>query len=201
MKFCFDLDDVIADTYPQLLAAAIKFDRKNLMHSSAQTDYSLTMAHGDYFWFAKILKWSEKNLYDFFQTTYPYFLENCQAYDGSKECLNILRRKKHEIIILSSREYRNYYDVEQLTSDWLSRNDIPYDKLVIGVKNKLTYLSENPVDIFVDDLTDNCLIALKANVPHVFRFVCEYNSNEKGNIMPRIADINDLRFLLTHLNI
>ena len=47
---------------------------------------------------------------------------------GAKESLKILKAKGYTIIIYSARTWAEY----ELTDDWLKKNDIPFDQLILG---------------------------------------------------------------------
>ena len=57
---------------------------------------------------------------------------------GAIAALTELRAQGHKIIIYSARSWAEY----EMTSDWLEKNDVPHDQLVLG----------KPIgDIWIDD--------------------------------------------------
>ena len=50
------------------------------------------------------------------------------ANKGAKEALQKIRDKGHTIIIYSARTWAEY----ELTIDWLKKNNIPFDQLILG---------------------------------------------------------------------
>ena len=47
-------------------------------------------------------------------------------------------------------------DVEKLTEDWIYKNNIPCDKLIIDAENKLVVAEKENIDVFIDDSFVNC---------------------------------------------
>ena len=47
---------------------------------------------------------------------------------GAREALNLLKEKGYILIIYSARTWAEY----ELTIDWLKRNEIPFDQLILG---------------------------------------------------------------------
>lgn len=195
MNLCFDLDDVIANTYPQIIKAALVFHIDILRREDIANDLDIIHAEGDYFWFAKVLAWSEKELELFFHTKYPYFLNLCIPIKESVDFLNNMHKKNHNITILSSRETRDYADVQKITEQWLSDNGVYFDKVLLGYKNKYEYLKQNNIQLFVDDNIDNCKDAKKAGVSFVFCYISDYNlkgRNESSDGIIPIAGLSDV---------
>ena len=48
--------------------------------------------------------------------------------DGAKESLEDLKSRGYKIIIYSARSWQEY----EMTEDWLNKNNIPYDQLILG---------------------------------------------------------------------
>lgn len=190
MNICLDLDDVIADTYPEMMKQSLKFHNEVLKRQTCE-ELNICMANGDYYWFARALNWSEEDLKLFFQTYYPGFLKLCRVIRDSVDFLNSIN-EKHNIIILSAREKRDYENVEYITIEWLKKNGVKYDKVLIGHKNKFEYLKDNKIDVFVDDNIENCRQAIRANVPWVFVYKTVYNMNISDEDIISLTNLFDI---------
>lgn len=70
------------------------------------------------------------------EKTFERALAKCIT--GARESLELLRRQGHTIIVYTARSWAEY----RMTKDWLDRNNIAYDSLVMG---KFIY------DIWIDD--------------------------------------------------
>ena len=72
------------------------------------------------------------------------------------EILNQLKKDGHKIIFITARGYEEYPDPYKLSLDYLKRNGVPFDKLIVNAKDKAkTCLLEN-IDVFIDDCAKHC---------------------------------------------
>ena len=69
--------------------------------------------------------------------------------------------------------------MEELTKEWLRKNNIIYDKLIFaGNKEKLQQCMDNNVDIMIEDSPDN-IINISSKIP-VIKYYCRYNKDIQG---------------------
>ena len=197
MHFCFDLDDVLSDTYSVLLSESLIFHCNVL--NRPRVDRKVQDAYGDYFYFAKSLQWDEEELYRFFHEVYPMFLLKCKPRIEAVNVLNDLKRNNHRITILSARELRTETDVYDISLQWLNDAKIPFDKLIVGAKEKNDYLNMLKCDVFVDDSIKNCVNAI--GVPSVFYFRCPYNEGANNPGVSSVIEIHSLYEILHILHI
>lgn len=199
MRICFDLDDVLCDTYSQIMDSSADYHinvlKRKLIARKIQN------AKGDYFYFAKALGWGEKEVEAFFHESYPKFLEFCEPNLEAIYKLQEIHQKGHQIIILSAREERKENTVVSLTHSWLNANDIPYDNLIIGCKNKLSVLKKIKSDIFIDDTFENCYKVSCLTNTKVYHYICEYNKNMNIQYNKKIQPINSLNEIKVEKNI
>lgn len=191
MNICFDMDDVISNTYPEMFRASLDFNRK-VLKRKVNEDLDISMAKGDYYWFARALDWSEEDLRIFFHTYYPSFLKTSKVIKDSVDFINNIDNTKHHVTILSARETRSYENVEQITIEWLDKYSVKYDKVLIGHKIKYEYLKENKIDLFVDDNIENCKQAIKAGVPRVFVYKTVYNMHKENENIDTLTSLLDI---------
>lgn len=101
-----------------------------------------------------------------------YFLKNIQEKitDQAKprkdavEIINKLRKEGYKIIIITAR-CSEFHDNPYLQSkEWLEKNNIEYDKLIVNAIEKGSICKEENIDIFIDDQLDNCLAVLKQGI-------------------------------------
>lgn len=189
MVFCFDLDDVIADTYPVLLEASLSYHQEVLGREVPVGPREARLARGDYFYFAKSLLWNGADVTAFYYEAYPFFLERVVPRPSSCSVLKKIHCAGHSICILSARELRIYADVEQMTQRWLSEHHIPCDALIVGAKEKQADLERLGCVSFVDDSYAHCLAAVKAHVSRVYFYRCEYNQEL---LLPGGAEIHSI---------
>ncbi len=68
--------------------------------------------------------------------------------------------------------------------NWLDKNNIEYDKLIVNAREKGMVCKNENIDLFIDDQLNNCLDVLKEGIK-VIRISNEICSNED------IVDLNN----------
>lgn len=101
-----------------------------------------------------------------------YFIKNIleEIADQAKprkqvvEVIHKLRKQGHKIIIITAR-CSEFHDNPYLQSkEWLEKNNIEYDKLIVNAIEKGTICKEENIDIFIDDQLNNCLDVVKEGI-------------------------------------
>lgn len=86
--------------------------------------------------------------------------KNAELKEGVKEALDYLHKCGHEIIIMSSRG--SYYKTiaEDTAYDdsykYFKKNNLPFDKLITNLNDKVESAKENKIDLFIDDNIKTC---------------------------------------------
>lgn len=187
MKICFDLDDVICNTYVELMEKSMHYHMDIL-----KRDYiyrKIEASKGDYSYFYKTLGWEIEDLTGFFYTEYPNFLLECTPNKHIVDLIRKLRSLGNEIHIVSAREERRGNIVYKITEQWLGLWKVEYDKLLIGVTHKSKYLCDNHIDYFFDDLWENCVEAKKYSSSVVCHIRCSYNQEMNCDYTDGIIEI------------
>lgn len=122
-----------------------------------------------------------------FEFTYEelkYFLKNIQEEITHKakprinavETINKLRREGHKIFIITARDSEFHDDPYLLSKNWLDKNNIEYDKLIVNAREKGVVCKNENIDLFIDDQLNNCLDVLKEGIK-VIRISKEISKN------------------------
>lgn len=77
------------------------------------------------------------------------------------EAINRLRK---EGIIITTRDSEFHDDLYLLSKNWLDKNNIEYDKLIVNAREKGTVCKNENIDLFIDDQLNNCLDVLKEGI-------------------------------------
>lgn len=94
---------------------------------------------------------------------------NPDKYEEIADAISIIKSWKdngNTITFLSSRPY-NIKAVKNSVISWLSKNDVPYDKLILGCKNKGDFCKKFNIDLLIDDTLTNCISACDHGVPAI----------------------------------
>lgn len=106
-----------------------------------------------------------------------YFLRNIQEKitdnvkprSGAVDVIKKLKENNHEIYIITGRKKEFHDDPYLQSKKWLDKNNVYYDKLIVDAGNKKDVCLEEEIDLFIDDLLDNCLAVSNIGVD-VIRF-------------------------------
>lgn len=191
MKYGFDLDDTLSETMELLNYYAKKFDKEELNGNGI---FKIQPGEcKDYYYFADALNWNRRNIVDFFEKYYIDIIKNVVVKSGVKDFLHDLKAKGNEIYIITARRKRNDNEIEKITKDWLSKNDLLYDDLFLDIKNKSEIVNKLKIDIFVDDSYNNCLEVYKNTESQVYMIQNEYNEKIKSLEIKQIKNIYEIK--------
>lgn len=161
-----DLDDTInnlATTFTKY--AKIYNQSQNISHIIQENEWGFDKAFG----------WDEFHESNFQNMYLKILFTEVNLKEKAKEIINKLKDDGNEIVIITARSRRYIPDVFEVSDEWLQKNKIKYDKLVIEGKDKVDKCIENNVDIFIDDIANNCeQVYSKAKIP-VYLFDSIFN--------------------------
>ena len=129
---------------------------------------------------------------EYFERIQPIYNNVCSRVplrDNVVKVLTDLHNKGHEIFFISSRG-EGYSDAYSLTKEYLDRNGVPYDRLIVGAShNKDNLCITEKIDLFIDDSYNHCVNASKLGV-RVLLAERYYNKERLG--FPHLKDWNDI---------
>lgn len=105
----------------------------------------------------------------------------------ASEVIKQLKLDGHKIFIITNRACDNPYtsisqkQMKKAVKNWLKKYKIPYDKLIFSTGKKLKELSENKIDIMIEDSPANIIAQCK----HTKIFV--YDARYNKEISPKEA--------------
>lgn len=178
MRIGIDIDDTICDTCEFLiphLSEHFKVDKK-LLENIDITDYNaLNCTYEEY------IKYVKENYKNF---ALNYKLKYCAC-----EIINKLKDEGHQIIFITARSFRGFDDPYKTSFDYLKKNNIKFDKIIVNAKNKGQVCVDEKIDIFIDDSIENCISVYDKKVP-VLLFNTRYNKN--CNLFKRVFDWKEI---------
>ena len=129
---------------------------------------------------------------EYFERIMPIYNNVCSRVplrDNVVKILTDLHNKGHEIIFISSRG-EGYSDAYTLTKEYLDKNGVPYDRLIVGAsRNKDNLCVTEKVDLFVDDSYKHCVNASKVGVKVL---LAERYYNKEHLEFPHLKEWNDI---------
>ena len=134
-----------------------------------------------------------------FQFTYEelkYFLKNIQENitnnaiprENAKEVIDKLKKDGNEIYIITARDSEFHDDPYKLSKDWLDKNEIYYDKLIVNAREKSSTCKNEKIDLFIDDQLNNCLSVQNVGIQTIMITDKTYNYDK----IKQLKDWNEI---------
>lgn len=180
MNIGIDIDDTLTDIRDKLNLAAEKYANELGKENKNEEDkYVEDNNNGNVY----------QIKYGFTYEELKYFLsvihEGITKKEGPrKNCVEIIRKlhnEGHKIYIITARDSEFHEDPYKLSKDWLDKNNIYYDALIVNARNKLEVCQRKNIDLFIDDQLANCTKLSEAGIK-VIR-ITEYNDIQHGDII------------------
>ena len=167
-RLAFDIDDTITDSTSTI--------RKYiLMHSNEYEDgYILTrdldIILRGFFNYDVVKK---------FFLDYAYtFADEIKLRENAASVINKLKSEGNEIYIITARSDKYYKDTIEYCSNYLKKNGVNFDKILVNQKFKINACKENNIDVMVDDGVDTC-DDLNTNDINALLFTSELNKDKE----------------------
>lgn len=163
MKIGIDIDNTITEVQEELNNAAYEYAiklGKNI--NNAENFFEDIKNNVDTY----------KNKFQFSYDELKYFLKNIQeeitnnAVPREKvvEVISKLKKLDHKIYIITARDSEFHDDPYNLSKNWLDKNNIEYDKLIVNAREKAPVCKDEKIDLFIDDQLNNCLDIAKIGI-------------------------------------
>lgn len=202
MRIGIDIDNVISNFNEELLKEYIKHD-KELRNTGIINENPEYIRRG-------MFDWTEDEEKSFYIDNIERIVKRLNVKDGAKEYIDKLKEDGHTIYIITGRDNGEYSNPYNMTKEWLDKNFIYYDELILtnAYKNdkhgKTEKCLENNIDIMIDDSVhicqdciDNNITTLlmdtpynkQVNMPRVhnwkelYEFICNYKPNKINVIL------------------
>lgn len=143
MRIGIDIDDTICpsfDTVLPYLCLFYKLDYKEIKKQNISYEYFNSRY---------------SNYYDFVRAIYYKIMPNVPLNKGVIKYLKKIKRLGHEIVFITARGKKGYENPYQISYDYLVKNNVPFDALIVDAQDKGNVCLEENIDIFFDDDINN----------------------------------------------
>ena len=157
MRIGIDIDDTMTDIKEELTKAAIKY-AKSLnkdIQSIDNNDIVDIFNNGNIY--QKLFNFNHEELKYFLGPIQEEITNNAVPRENCAKVINDLHKDGHEIYIVTARNNEFHKDPYLYSKEWLEKNKIYYDKLIVNARDKKIACLENNIALLIDDSISNCL--------------------------------------------
>ena len=174
MNIGIDIDGVLTDFERELM----DYSSKMAVEEGWAINVDLT-AYDE----SKALGWNQDQIQKFWNRYIIKYFKDATVRNFAPEVIEKLKKEGHKIYFITARDdygmpIEHYGEEQQITKDWLEKNNIRYDKIIFETE-KLQPCIENNIDVIIEDSPHN--IQELSKQIKVIKFDCPYNrdvSNE-----------------------
>ncbi len=188
-----DIDNVISNFDEELLKEFISHDKclRNVGIVNANADY---ITNG-------MFDWTREETNSFYCANIERIAKRLDVIDKAPDYIKKLKDDGYGIYIVSGRDNGDYQDAYQMTVDWLSKNGIEYDKLILtnskNFSDKAMVCIENDISIIIDDSVKTLVEAYNRGIITLLMDT-PYNRKEKS--LKRVYNWNEIYEFITAIN-
>lgn len=152
MNIGIDIDDTITKTSEETDIWAKEYTENILKRKFELQKIEIF----DPMWAKYLYNWTEEEDRIFWDTYYEKIMENVKPKEDAIEVINNLS-KNNKIFIITARWDRKNGIIAKITKDWLEKNNIKYNELFLGHKDKRKIIQDNNIEVFIDDSLKTCM--------------------------------------------
>ena len=171
MKIGIDIDNVLSNFNEVLLNDYLEHD-KTLNNSG--------IIHKDEY-IRKMFDWNASYEQDYYKNNIERIASLFTPIKDSSKYVNKLKEEGNEIYIISGRDNGEYSEPYNMTINWLKKNNIPYDKLILTNaykhQEKADICKAIGIDVMIDDSINVCTKCSECNIECIL-FETPFNKKE-----------------------
>lgn len=156
MNIGIDLDDTLSTLQ------ALKLKTANEYFKKYNISYNLINKNANRF--GEMYDWTGEECSKFWREIADTMLSKAKPKASAVNVVNNLKNSGHKIIIISARTNQWHDDPYALTFNWLTKNNIPFDKIIVGHLDKTNSCIEEKIDIFIDDIPETLVKLQSVNI-------------------------------------
>ena len=189
MVIGIDIDDTTVVTVKSMVKYGDKYDTEILGREAKKDNLGQIK---DRYYMKALYGWTEDEKFSFFDMYYKNVLEECYPLPNAVEIINKLKEEGNEIIFITARltNIKNC-DTENITKTTLNKYNIPYDKLIMNVDNKLEFCQKHGVEVFIDDSFETCK-SLYSNGIKAYLMTTRMNRNIETGEIERVTSWDEV---------
>lgn len=172
-----DIDDTLSALYNFKLETATKHIKENNLNTKLVDDSAYLLKD--------MFDWDKESCNHFWWNIFIEKLIDAPMQESASKITHQLKKDGHTIIVITARSKDQHNDPYEESLQWLQKNNIYFDKLIVNGSDKGVLCIENNIDIFLDDHTPNILRIKEMGVEPVI-FAARHNENFIDNSIKKV---------------
>ncbi len=154
MKIGIDIDDTTVFTIKSMLKYADIFEEEIKGVPGNRNNLGLIKNR---YYLEALYGWNDITKKNFFNKYYKDVLLECEILPDANTIINKLKNDGNEIHFITARLMDiDGCDTKSITINTLNKNNILYDSLSLGIKDKLSFCLENHINLLIEDSYETC---------------------------------------------
>ena len=162
MRIGIDIDDVMTNTSEAMREYIEKYDKNGEI-----SDHMEEVMRGEI---------PNEQVAKFFADNIVAILKSAKLKENVSQVIRRLREEENEIYIITARGEDRFQGSQEITLDYLAKNQIGYTKIIFNAFRKAELCEENKIDVLVDDALKPCLAVKEKGIRSIL-FVSDVNQN------------------------
>ncbi len=184
MKIGIDVDNTITTTLPVMKAYCKKYNDEVVKRNLKMNEKGFSTGN--------LYKWTWEERIDFCNKFLKEIALKAEIKEGASEVIKKLK-EENQIYIITARRKPYFEEPYSITKNFLDKNDIYYDELIVECEDKYTFCVENNIDIMIDDEPQN-INSIAQVIPvivfqEIYNEQCEGKNIIKVNSWQKVYDI------------
>ena len=177
MRIGIDIDNTLTEVQDKLNKAAFEYAIQ-LGKNIDNYDNPMENIKNNRDTYKKKFQFTYEELKYFLKEIQENITNNATPRENAKEVIDKLKEDGHEIYIITARDSDFHDDPYKLSKDWLDKNKIYYDKLIVDAREKSSVCKKEKIDLFIDDQLNNCLSVANVGIKTIMITDKLYDYNE-----------------------
>lgn len=193
MKIGIDIDDTTVITVNSMIKYAEKYHTQILGRKPTKGEYGFIP---NQYYLNSLYGWTQKEKNDFFHLFYQQVLEECTIMPNADKVCQKLKQQGNELYFITARltNITNCH-TEEITRKTLTKNNIPYDKLILNAKNKLEVCQQEKIEMLIEDSYETCLELFEKGIKTIL-MTTKMNEKIETNDITRVKGWNEIDKLI-----
>ena len=191
MRIGIDIDDTLSDTTHYIMPILEKFDKEHFGGKGIAYPDKKHMVAFD---------WSSEEILKFRDSTVDEKLLDIPPIKDSSKYTKLINELGHELIIITARTDDYFTDPYKTSYEWLIKNNITFNKLIVNANKKGEICEKEKIDLFIDDSFGQASYVAEHNKIPVLMPGDDYNENKNFSGVRKVYSWKEIYNIIKEMN-